>query len=172
MLVEEEYPHVVSGSYRSHRHARESAQSLVDTAGIAPQQVMLVAPQDPQVERKVEPDSRGIFKTLLKAHLGTAVTGFFLGLGIALALVFFGPPWARSSPVLVLTAFALTGTLASALLGGLITLRPDRYRVARKAMKESLRGDWTVVAHCRDANEKSKVAHVIGNDDADLRRSM
>lgn len=164
MLLEEMYPHVVSGSFRSPRHARDSAQSLIDTVGIAPQQVTLVAPQDPRTEGEVEPDSRESFKTTLEAHPGTALVGFLGGLGIALA--FLGPPWARNSPILVLTAFALTGTLATAFLGGLIALRPDRY--PHKTAHKSVPGDWSVVALCRDTSEKAKVAHAMGNDDADL----
>lgn len=154
MVIEEDFPHAVSGIFSGRRTAQRRAEALVDQAGLETEQVRLVRPGDDELARKVEPDSQGIFQTMLSAHLWAALAGLTIGIVLAWAMISVGPNWARSNPWFTVLAFAWVGTLATALLGGLITLRPDRDRVALSTREASDQGDWIVVAHCRDQGEK------------------
>lgn len=155
MVIEENFPHAVSGIYTVRRDAQDRAEALVAQTGLASEQVKLVRPEDDHLSRKLEPESKGIFDTMLSAHLWTALAGLALGIVLAWAMISLGPNWARSNPWFTVLAFAWVGTLATALLGGLITLRPDRGRLALSAREASEQGDWVVVAHCRDEAEKT-----------------
>jgi len=154
MVIEENYPHAVSGIFADQRSARERAQALMEKSCLKPAQVKLVSPDDGRMSPKLEPESGRIFSTMLSAHLWTALSGLTAGIVLAWVLINIGPNWARSNPFFTVLAFAWVGTLATALLGGLITLRPDRTHLAVAARDAREEGNWTVVAHCRNQDEK------------------
>lgn len=172
MMIKEEFPHAVSGFFTDPQSARERMRALLDTAGLEEQQVKLVAPGDPGFGPKVEPESRRIFATLLSAHFWTALIGLLFGLAAAWLMVGYGPVWAGSNPLLTFIAFAWVGTLATALIGGVITLRPDRDSVTMTTRKASRQGRWTVVAHCRGQDEKAAALRLLEADSEATRRSL
>lgn len=172
MLIEEKFPHAVSGEFPHVRAAQQRAQALLDTAGLDPQQVELVKPDDAKLSQKLEPESRRIFGTMLNSHLWSALAGLVIGVATAIVMINFGPMWARSNAMLTLLSFAWVGTLATAFFGGLVTLRPDRTRLTYAARHASKRGVWTVVAHCRDPSEKKAAMRQLDRDGDLARQSL
>jgi len=136
---------VVAASFNDRRHAESAADELrrhVDDIG----KVAVVSPGDTEVARKMEPEQRGIWRTLLRSHLILGVAGILIGLLVAIGLVMAPWPAAAASPWLTALFTATLGGFLGMMAGGLVTLRPDHGAVIR-SMREKLKlGQWAVVA--------------------------
>lgn len=172
MVIEEQYPHAVAGRFSDEQKARQGITALREQIGLDPQQIKLLKPGDGRLSRKLEPESRGIFRTLLSAHLWAAISGFVVGIALAVLMILFGPSLTANNPLFTVIAFAWVGTLAGAMLGGLITLRPDREHLTMSARKSSKEGDWTVVAHCASAEEKAAAESQLETASRDTNSSL
>lgn len=172
MIIEEQYPHAVSGRFVDEQEAQKGITALLDRTALTAQQIKLLRPGDKQLSRKLEPESGRIFRTLLSAHLWTAVTGFFAGIALAWLMMRIGPGWAANSPTLTLIAFAWVGTLAGAMIGGFIALRPDREPLIMAARHSSEEGDWVVVAHCESADEKAAAENQLEKSSTATNKSL
>ena len=96
VLQGEDFSHTVSAQYNSQASADQAVQRLIQSAQLAPHQIKVVQPHDPHMGRKVEPDDKGIARTLVKSHTVLGLGGLVLGLLLATVLVLFGPPVTRS----------------------------------------------------------------------------
>jgi hypothetical protein len=163
MIIKEQYPHAVAATFSDEQHARRGITALLHQSGLKPKQVMLLQPGDRHLSRKVEPESGGIFRTLLSAHLWAAIVGFIGGIAAALLMIQVGPSWAADNPAFTPLAFAWVGTLSGAMIGGFITLRPDREGLRMAARQSSDSGEWTVLVHCESLEEKSTAESQLDN---------
>jgi len=153
MMIKEAYPHTVSGAYQSRDDATNIAERLIRKVGLGDAQVKLVEPGDVELPRKVEPNGKKIFRTMLSAHAWFAGIGLMSGLALGVLLAGYGPAFTQANPFFTVLATGWVGLLATSLLGGLTTLRPDRDRVIFNAREASRNGHWTVVAHCTDRSQ-------------------
>ncbi|NMM75492.1 hypothetical protein [Acidovorax sp. SRB_24] len=149
----------VVGLYSNQSDAQAAAARARALPGMAPGQVRLLGPQDAKVShrnffgRSLEPEQRGIFKTIFRAHAVTGVAGGVLGLLLFLWLYRSGQPMIASSPLLAFIAivgFAITFGL---LLGGLIALRPDHVQLITSVRSALASGRWALVLHPTDADQ-------------------
>lgn len=157
----EQYPHKITAEYASQSEADSAARSLVADAGLSSAQVRVVCPHDADMERKVEPESSGLAKTMAKSHLTLGFTGLIIGLVLAGILVVFGPVATQSSPVLTFVALGFLGAVLALLLAGAVSLRPDHDRVIQKTRSATQAGKWTVIVHCADADQQDQVKNTI-----------
>lgn len=154
MVIEEQYPHAVTGIFSNEQLAQKGIETLRKETALEAKQIQLLQPGDRHLSRKLEPESGKIYRTLLSAHLWSAVSGLLVGIALAWLMIGVGPSLTANNPVFTVISFAWVGTLVGAMIGGLITLRPDRERLRMAARESSREGDWTVVAHCRSVEEK------------------
>lgn len=143
----------LAGVYRLRGDAEHAAHDLAGVAGLEPAQLRVLGPQDVRPShreyfaRAVEPETRGIFRTLWRTHAITGAIGAALGVLLFAALYFAGQPMVVGSPwfaLMVCTGFATTFGL---LAGGVLSMRPDHALLIdqlRRALRE--RG-WAVVVH-------------------------
>ncbi|MGO2133448.1 MAG: hypothetical protein ACTH3D_11235 [Halomonas sp.] len=157
----EKYPHKITAEYASQSAADTSAKRLVDDFGLSPSQVLVVRPHDPDVARKVEPESSGIAKTMARSHVTLGLAGLFVGLVVAGILVVFGPVATQSSPMLTFIALGFLGAVLALLLAGAVSLRPDHGRVVQKTREATDSGKWTVVVHCADTEQQDRVKNAV-----------
>tara|TARA_R110002072_G_scaffold141475_1_gene286760 strand:- start:833 stop:1354 length:522 start_codon:yes stop_codon:yes gene_type:complete len=161
ILLEEEFPHKVSAEYDSKSAADQAMWSLIDSAGLPPAQVRLVQPHDPDMGRKLEPETRGVARTLVRSHVVLGLGALVLGLVIAAVLVTIGPALTRSSPVMTFIAAAFLFPVLGLMLAGAISLRPDHDPLIEKTRTASAAGHWIVVAHCVSIGEQSRAKDAI-----------
>ncbi|OEY67486.1 hypothetical protein [Marinobacter sp. X15-166B] len=107
-VLGEHYSHKVSAEFDSQTAADRAKESL-ERAGIPEQQIRIIKPDDPAMARKIEPESTGIARSMVKAHVKFGVVGLVAGLVIAAVLVAVGPAFARTSPVLTFIALGFFG---------------------------------------------------------------
>jgi hypothetical protein len=136
---------LVAATFADRAKATEAATEL--RAKLPQVEVDLVRPRDADFARKLEPESKGIWRTAIRSHLMLGPAGLVLGAVMAATLVALGWPAAASSPMLTMLFLATLGLFAGLMLAGFFTLRPDRTRVTLSIRRRNRAGQWAVVAH-------------------------
>lgn len=153
-IIDEQYPTKLCAIYENQHDAETAAESLVNNAGLLRDQVKVVHPGDSDLSHKLEPERRGVKRTLFKSHLILGGSFFILGMLIAAYLSVYGPPLMSSSPLMTFIAFGVMGLFAGLLLAGLISIRPDHDVLINKTRGAAKKGRWTVIVHCKNEQEK------------------
>ncbi|NML17601.1 hypothetical protein [Azohydromonas caseinilytica] len=135
---------LVAGVFDDPDRAEQVAESLRHDPGL---HTTVIHPGDEQVSRKLEPEQRGIWRTLLRSHALLMPAGALLGLVVALWLVAAGWPAAAGSPYFTLLFLGLMGAFFGGMVAGLLTLRPDHAIVIRRVRAALARGRHAVVVH-------------------------
>ena len=144
----ERYRTLVAAAFRD-RQLAESAALQLRREFQATVEVSVVGPTDPQVARKLEPDSRGIWRTVVRGHHVFGAGGVAVGLAVAWLLVGSSSAAAMSPGFTALFA-GVVGAFLGMMVAGLLTLRPDHSLVIRKVRERLQQGQWEVVVHPTD----------------------
>ncbi|MBA4741600.1 MAG: hypothetical protein H2060_02680 [Azoarcus sp.] len=153
----------VVGAFDSEEAAREVARKVVDESLLTNSQVRVLTPSeveiggDAVIARAVEPETRGIWHTLLRAHASAGLIGLLAGVLLFAFLMGGGVRAVVSSPVLSFIALAGFGLIFGLLVGGALSLRPDHGRVIAAVRDAVSNGQWAVVAHPQDAQQTDLV---------------
>ncbi|MBT9566714.1 MAG: hypothetical protein IV085_00290 [Thiobacillus sp.] len=143
----------IAAVFENRDSAEHAAEYLTHAGMISDSQVNLVGPGDlagpssPPLSRKLEPEPSGIWHTLIRAHVFTGTLGAILGVLLYIGLMLSGNDAIQSTPYLSLFIMIFFGTTFGLLFGGLLTLRPDHYRVASLVRRAVAKGRWAVVTH-------------------------
>ncbi|MCR9259724.1 MAG: hypothetical protein NXH95_08385 [Pseudomonadaceae bacterium] len=160
-LSGEKYDSKVGGTFASEAAAQRATEQLV-SAGFRNEQISLVRPDDAHPGRKIEPESKGIVRTMVKAHLLLGATGLLLGLLVASFLVLWsGFEIAASSPVMIYVGLSFLGGAAGLLLGGLYGLRPDHDALTQNVKAAANDDNWSVVVHTQSEEEKHRAGELL-----------
>lgn len=146
-LIEERSPTLVAAPFEDRDTALRAAATL--DGRTAPADVLLIGPHDEAAARKLEPQQRGIWATMLHSHAVLMVIGALAGLLVAVVAAGIWAAAARSPAYTLMTGLVF-GSFAGGMAGGLLTLRPDRSRVIRRVRAAQKEGRWAVVVHPRD----------------------
>lgn len=167
----------VAGLFGQRAQAESAMARLSETVGLQTGQVRLLGPDDARAPhrdlfgRKLEPEQRGMFRTLLRAHLATAIIGAVLGV-----LVFWWfyrtQPAVASSPVLAFIAIVFFAIVLAMIIGGLITIRPDHVQLishVRRALRDNR---WAVVVHPVDSTQTEAAKSLLQGAGAEVISSL
>ena len=152
-LVGEHHAGMVSGIFCSEAEAKNAVESLVKEGDFESSHIDMVAPDDKEFEKKIEPESDGVGTTLFKSHIILGATGFLAGLLMAAFFTVLGPKFIQSSPMFSTIAFGLIGLFLGLIVAGVITLRPDHDGVINDTRQAIRSGLWAVVVHTADREE-------------------
>ncbi len=139
--------------------AEMTVRQLQQQAGMSESQVKLLGPNDlkgvvdPPYSRKLEPEQSGIWHTLIRAHVAAGLIGILGGGMLFVFYTFAGNDAISSSPYQSLGVMLFFGGIAGLMTGGLLSLRPDHYRVMAAVKKAIKRGNWAVVSHPVNAEQ-------------------
>jgi hypothetical protein len=134
--------------------------------------IFLIGPDDPQLGRKMEPESRGIWHTLLRSHAWLGPMGAVAGMVAAAWVHGAGWPAALASPLAMLALGAVYGLFAGLVVAGLLTLRPDRARVIDRVRAASEDGYWSVVSHPVSAQDVRQASDTLARGGGRVVRSL
>jgi hypothetical protein len=160
-LTGEASDHKVAGVISDEATAHELADAVRAGVGLTEAQVRVVGPEDKQIGRALEPESRGIVHTMIRAHLWLGLAGAVIG-ALAFGIMFsLGVGFIVLNPwrsVLLLIGF---GTIGGLLLGGAVSLRPDHSPYIA-ASREALRqGRYVVVVHATSTDELERAEAIL-----------
>lgn len=151
----------VAAVFPQEASARQAAHDVAQALALGEAQVQVITPAEPHPGRKLEPESRGILRTIIVAHIKLGILGAIAGLVLFALLYAIGLPLIVNSPVaaaLILLGFGGGGGL---LLGGLVSLRPDHDRYVLAARSAMAAGNTTVVVHAFSAEQRSQAADFL-----------
>ncbi|WP_322522258.1 hypothetical protein SR882_05115 [Guyparkeria halophila] len=160
-IISERFPHLVDAVFHDERRARDAASALAAKVGLSTEQIDVVEPNDPQRAEKLEPESSEISRTILRSHAVLGVIGAVVGLILAGILVGAGFDFAQTRPAWVYGILAVIGGLIGMLGAGVVSVRLDHERVIADTRDASTHGEWTVVVHARDEDEKHRADELL-----------
>ena len=158
--------------FDSREKAEDVAVRLRQQFHLEAAQLQVVSPDDQHPGRKIEPESRGIRQTAIKAHITFAV------LGVVAGLVLFAILWGMNiaavtrSPLAVAGVTVFFGAVFGLFAGGLITLRPDQDHVIQKVRDALADGRHVVVAHPRDRAQHQELTAALHRASTDVAGSL
>ncbi|MET0892881.1 MAG: hypothetical protein ABWY01_04865 [Pseudoxanthomonas sp.] len=141
--------------------AREAAARLRQALVLADAQVQVIAPGDPRPGSKLEPESRGIFRTMLRAHLRLGLLGAVAGAVVFAVLYTRGIPYIVNSAVMAGAVIVAFGAVAGLFLGGLFTLRPDHDPYITRVYAALDLGRTAVVVHSFSREQNAQAADFL-----------
>lgn len=172
-LITDEYSnHKLAAVFHSAKRAQDAAGALVTRLGLGEAQVQVVAPGEPFPGRKLEPESRGILRTIIVSHVRLAIAGAVAGLLVFGVLRALGVPFIVQSPVASLVILLAFSAGAGMMLGGLVSLRPDHDRYIFAARDAMQAGDTTVVVHAFSPEQRDQAASMLRERGAEVTSTL
>ena len=171
-VIDEQHPAKVAGVFNNETEARKAREELISAGAFASDNIEIVEPEDQDLSSKIEPESLGIAKTIIKSHGVLGVVGLFAGLILASILVAAGPVFAQDSPFATYFALGFVGFLMGMMVAGAITLRPDHDPLINETIEASQHQQWAVIVQtdARDANQLAK--HILRNKAESVRETL
>ena len=151
-IQDEKHTGRVAAVFGDKDSANAAKQKLVNN-GISPTVINIVKPEDNNISKKIEPESQGIAKTIVKSHGWLGLIGMILGLIIATALVISGPEMTQSSPLFTYLVFIFFGLTFGMMIAGAVSIRPDHDPLITKTVEASHENHWTVIVQTDDHEE-------------------
>lgn len=157
----------------SHDVATSVVENLMaGPAGLQASQVRVVNPHEKAFDKKLEPETHGIARTAVRAHVILGLIGALAGLGAWAIVYFSGVAALVSSPVFSFSAFVVLGLVGGLLLGGLVTARPDHLRVIQRVKTAAGEGKWSVIVHPLTPSQCEVVAEVLQASGGEVVRTV
>ena len=159
----------VAAIFDSERNARRIAQSLRRSLRLKQSQVQVISRHDRHPGRKMEPEGRGIFRTMLVAHarLGLVVGALLFGL-----LYMTGLELITASPGFAAAVIISYGGVFGLMAGGLVTLRPDHDPYIHKVRDALADGRSAVVVHAFDADQRKAAREALDAQGGETIRTL
>ncbi len=168
----------VAGLFASRAEADLAASILVDSSGLSAAQVNVFGPADGTFSREavlgraMEPEQRGIWLTVIRAHLALGALGLLAGALLYAVLMSIDSPALRSTPGMGFVALAGFGATFGLILGGALSLRPDQARLIARVRRGLRSGQWAVVAHPVDPVQTHAAVSLLTGGSLKVMRSF
>lgn len=140
----------VAGVFPDKGQADAAAADVLKAPGMAPGQVRVLGSQDARMARRdifgrsLDPEQRGIFRTLFITHGITGVIGAIVGFSITFGL----------------------------LLGGLIAIRPDHVWLITAVRSGLKQGKWAVIVHPVDTGQTAAARELLLKSGAEILKTL
>ena len=168
----------VAGLFATRSGAEIAMRDLLDSCRLSTTQVDVLSPLDGNparadaLDRAVEPEQRGIWLTVIRAHLAMGLLGLLAGVLLYAALMAMDNAALQSTPGMGLVALAGFGATFGLMLGGVLALRPDHGRVIGIVRGGLQSGQWAVVAHPLDSRQTRQAVTSLNHGSLRVTRSF
>lgn len=145
--------HKLVAVFSSEAEAHSAVDALVRKTGLDSAQIKQVSPGDTHQERQMEPESGGILRTMVRAHIWLGLAGAIAGAILFVTLYVAGIEFIRQSAVTAGIVLTVIGGVMGLMAGGLITLRPDHSRYAQATQSALENGQHVLTVHAHSSEE-------------------
>jgi hypothetical protein len=158
--------------FKNESAARVAATAVIAETNLQPTQVKVIPPDDPHPGIKMELESGGIWRTIIKAHSRLALAGLVAGALLFVLLRWLNVPAVVQSPWAAGMAMTAFGGVAGLFLGGLVSLRPDHDRYINATRDAMAEGRTTVVVHAVSEEQLTRAKDVLSARGAEITRTL
>ena len=163
----------VAAVFPDEASARRAAQAVASALSLAAAQVQVVTPGTGSLPgRKLEPESRGIWRTIVRAHLWFGIAGIVGGLLLFAVLHAMGIRFIVSSPVAAALVIVFFSAVAGLWAGGLVSLRPDHDRMVEATRDAMDEGNTTGVVHAYSMDPRAQAAERLRGQGGDVTSTL
>jgi len=162
----------VAAVFAQESTARQAANAVASALSLGAAQVQVITPSEPHPGRKLEPESRGIWRTIGIAHVKLAIVGAVVGVIAFFVLRGMGVPFIVNSPIAAGLVLLWFGALAGMFLGGFVALRMDHDRYIEAARDAMAAGHTTVVVHAFSTEQRSQAAEFLRAQGGDVTSTL
>ncbi|HYN65060.1 MAG TPA: hypothetical protein VES36_10705, partial [Candidatus Limnocylindrales bacterium] len=120
----------------------------------------------------LEPEQRGIWHTLWRAHLVLGVIGAAAGWALYQGFRASDNAAVLASPTASLVIMIGFGTVFGLLAGGLVALRPDQAKLATSIRGALGGGSWVVLVHATHPDQITRAVEAMKVDATEVLRSL
>ncbi len=146
----ESIDHKLAAIFDNDSEAKKSVDAVLEAASLNPDQVKIVRPGDTHPGWELEPEDRGIWRTLLRSHLWLGLLGAVVGLVVFLLLFGVGVGFIVNNGLVAAVVLAALFAVLGLMAAGLVTLRPDHMAYIVTAQSALRAGKTVVAVHARD----------------------
>lgn len=162
----------IAAVYETRNAASAAVETLSREAKLEPSQWTLVAPEEQGFARKLEPETDGIARTGIRAHLILGAIGLLAGAAFWAFLYVLPITYVVASPGASAAVIISFATILGMMLGGLVTARPDHQIVILKVRKAAEQGKWSLVLHPRTPEQCEALMQALNDAGADAVRTL
>ena len=145
--------HKLAAVFETESGIERARKKLLDETSFGVNQIDVLAPESEDANRRMLPESHGIWQTVLRSHLVLGAIGAALGLALFVILFTAGVPFVADNPLLSGLVFFHVFTLFGLMSGGLISLRPDQVPYVRAARSALNDGQSVLLVHAESRDE-------------------
>jgi len=141
--------------------ARSVAARVQAALQLSDAQVEVITPADRGPGRKLEPESEGIFRTIIRAHVVLGLAGGAVGALVFAVLSAMAVPMIVNSAPLAAGVIVVFGIVAGLMFGGLVSLRPDHDWYIAKVLEAIGEGRSAVVVHAFSREQNAQAEDLL-----------
>lgn len=160
-VTDEKYTSRISAIFNNETEAEKAQSLLVDSGGFAGNKINIIRPNDDSVSKKLEPETGGVWRTIIRSHVILGILGAILGLILAGIAQAIGPEYLAERTFTIYFAFAMVLGMLGLMLAGLISLRPDHDAVTTHVVEAVQEGKWALVLVTRNKAESDRAAVLL-----------
>lgn len=162
----------LAGFFDTQDALEKVSADLRQVSGLQNPQLWVVRPHASDFDRRLEPETQGVARTAVRAHLILGAVGLLAGVILWGLLYVLSVPAVVSSPYYSGGAIVAFSTVGGLLLGGLVTSRPDHQIVIQAVDSATKAGRWSLVMHPRDEAQCKSVESVLAAANVETVRSL
>lgn len=159
-ITDEKTPSRIAAIFDNQADAEKAQTLLIDSGGFAGNKINIIRPHDDSISKKLEPETAGVWHTIIKSHVVLGIIGVVVGLIAAAIAMMVGPEFLSARTGTVYFAFAMIFGMLGLMLAGFVSVRPDRDIVVMKTVEAVQNGKWALVLHTHNHSE-SEHAEVL-----------
>jgi len=162
----------VAAVFNCEDRARGIARGLRRSLRLRQAQVQVITCQDRHPGRRMEPEDRGILRTLVVAHVKLGLVGAVLDVVLFALLYLSGLQLVTASPGFAAALIIGYGAVFGLMAGGLVTLRPDHDPYIHKVRDALGEGRSAVVVHAFDAEQRRAAKDALDGHGGETIRTL
>jgi hypothetical protein len=171
-LTGEKYDHKIAAIFGVKETAQQAADTLRQQTSVHDHQVFVVTPNDTHPGWELEPEDRGIWRTLVRAHVWLGLAGLVVGLVVFLVLFGLNIRFVVENAVTSALIAIGFGGIFGMMFGGLVTLRPDHMPYVSIAQSALRKGKFIVAVHAESSDQLQEAQTVLKTFDAEIIRTL